>query len=332
MKHVFIIHSNITYLVALSVIRLKKLNDYEVLFAITRNYTIPSSNPYRKFALNDGFNFSSNLIVNYLKLKKWQNALNRNIDETFHAYLPHTNNSRFAMIVDNSKCSGYSYLEEGLGYYMHENVKVIKRSKFENLKNLLKYSSWRLVNLLENHKHFCFTDNKYSESFVLNLDAIPTAPNKILINIGFESQKKEQSHLDCIIIFDALALFNILKREQLIDLLNEYIIPHIKKSSYKNTAFKLHPEHYASVKGNEEAILLREILKSNFTNILELEKDYVLEEYLQNKRTVLYTYVSSLGYYASLWGSEVYGLHSRLSKCSNYFNFKENILSKYTQL
>lgn len=331
MKHVFIIHSNITYLISCQVIKDKKIDDKDVVFLLHRNYKLPQTCIFKKLLLHNEFVFTKNFILNYLNLKLWKSKLNKSINGYFHAYLPHTFIPKFAMIVDSNKCLRYSYIEEGLAAYNEKNMVRINYSCWQNFKNNLRYASQRLVNLLKNHKHFTFNDDKYSASFVVNDQALLGAPNRVKISLNFDNNDIRQD-FDCVIVFDAISIFGIINKVKTFELLTDKIIPHIKNSKYKRVAFKLHPEHYYSEVGVMEAVVLREILKSHLEDVLELDRNFILEQYLYSSRAVVYTYVSSLGFYAAIWGNSAYGLYNEISKLNNAFNIPNHIVKKFIQL
>src|SRR5690606_31691746 len=128
------------------------------------------------------------------------------------------------------------------------------------------------------------------------------------------------------------SIFGVIKNVKTFELLTDKIIPHIKNSKYKRVAFKLHPEHYYSEIGVMEAVVLRDILKSNFEDVLELDRNFILEQSLYFSKLAVYTYISSLGFYAALWGNSAYGLYNEISKLNIAFNMPNHIVKKFIQL
>ena len=153
MKHIFYIHSNITYLAALAIIKEKKLTEPVLLFG--RNYTNSLIvNDYQKVYLNkeiDSLNFVPSsgtpwlAFKYYISLKQTKLLINKYGSKEFECYLPHVKNFLMQFFVMHSKCMRYNIMDEGLLSYTNPVLYIKQTDKrfTENFKGkiirLLKY-------------------------------------------------------------------------------------------------------------------------------------------------------------------------------------------------
>lgn len=120
MKHIFVVHSHITYLVALGVVMQEGLDESQVMI-LSENYR-SAFEPIRIIQVRTSESYKS-----LLNSRKYKKIFNTNIDvddivsrfvqeEEFIAYIPvfHLINR---YIVTHSKCVRYNIIEEGLAAY-----------------------------------------------------------------------------------------------------------------------------------------------------------------------------------------------------------------------
>lgn len=125
MKHVFIIHSHICYLMAISIINKNKIINSDVIFLTSRGYK-PFLTDYKIVNVDDVAQKTSNLnIKKILRIKKQiriiDNILNSCECDNFCAYIPQMSMLLSQIVVSNKNCNNFIYIEEGLAYYINKN-------------------------------------------------------------------------------------------------------------------------------------------------------------------------------------------------------------------
>ncbi len=331
MKHLFIVHSNITYLVSLRVIEALGLAEEEVVFGIHRNYEVPDTRFKNKFALPPNFLVTRNFIKNRQNINKWYSYIDNHVNSDYVAYVPHTFNLGLALLVTNNRCKYFNYIEEGLASY---NPKCFKRINITWLRlwiNTCIYTSRALVYFLFEHRFFSLTARKLNKCYAVSELAFTESDDRELLEF-MPKVKREEGTYKCIVVFDALSIFGKIDSEVLLDLLQTVIIPHIKNTEAQNVAYKLHPEHYITEHGEKECIKIRDIMRDNFEYVVELDRMFNLEAYFSQYNVTVYTYVSSLGYYASLVGCASYRVAKRLVQINSNIKVLDEIENKLLQL
>jgi hypothetical protein len=183
MKHIFTVHSSITFLVAYSTIKHLSLDKSDVLI-ISTNYTIPLND----FKVIPGFTEIRNSTL-VQKLKYF------NVPKSFDSYLiPHLEGEAFTAYVDlmsyfqkilitHNQCQAFHFIEEGNSAYQvnddltditwHERQENWRTSGFLDLKSIvriLRGYNLRLLSLpyiysaysnMEDTKFFAFSKNAY---------------------------------------------------------------------------------------------------------------------------------------------------------------------------
>ncbi len=125
MTHIFYIHSNITYLAALSIIEMKEIDNPVLIFG--RNYKCKYiENQFKKIYLDvevDSLNNVPSSGERFLIFKKWRalkkfNAIiDQNTQGSFTCYLPHAKIFLMQLFVMHKKCIEYNILDEGMLCY-----------------------------------------------------------------------------------------------------------------------------------------------------------------------------------------------------------------------
>lgn len=128
MKHIFYVHSYVTYLVTLGVIEHNKIQDEDVLLISARNAVtqkrfkeIDFSSKYPKLfgipCYGEGLFFLKNLRF----IKSFDGDINRFCHtDRFLCYLPTDKHFGQQLLMTHKNCVGISYIEEGLFTYNNE--------------------------------------------------------------------------------------------------------------------------------------------------------------------------------------------------------------------
>lgn len=122
MKHVFVVHSNITYLISLGIISKEQLNESDILI-ISDGFTCDGPIPVSTVKVEASRGVWNQSIRRYVKLffKPWH-ELYQIIDgfvkdDTFTAYVPVLHLIKKLVII-HPKCAQFHFIEEGTASYM----------------------------------------------------------------------------------------------------------------------------------------------------------------------------------------------------------------------
>jgi hypothetical protein len=134
MKHIFYIHSHITYILSMSVLQSLELPHQDVLFLYGRGFKTTDTPPVRVRPLSPSENALGKLPsygdlsvpLRYLPaIRPLDIALQRFArDDCFTAYLPLTKSFLTQLIASHRKCSRICILEEGLLTYTGNFLKI----------------------------------------------------------------------------------------------------------------------------------------------------------------------------------------------------------------
>lgn len=111
MKHVFLVHSPITYIMALSVMCEENLRNEEVIFL--SNKQLQYANVIPVLCMNKLFCGINKILYG----RKFDTLIKKiTYGEPFYAYIP-VMNQQARLLVTNSQCLGFHFIEEGLEAY-----------------------------------------------------------------------------------------------------------------------------------------------------------------------------------------------------------------------
>jgi hypothetical protein len=129
MKHVFWVHSYITYFIAKKIIEQNKLDKNEVIFLKDRDFEI--YDPYIEFLQPDlRYKFSvGNLLRNWRLIRRYDQWIERITDrDQYILYYPHTGLRHLDYLLTHKNCRGYCLVEEGTAAYSN-NLRPLKYRK-----------------------------------------------------------------------------------------------------------------------------------------------------------------------------------------------------------
>ncbi|WP_158975122.1 polysialyltransferase family glycosyltransferase [Cellulophaga sp. L1A9] len=119
MKHIFFLHSHITYFVSIAVINYKKINKQDILFVTARNYTNNTLKNLKTIDLSKEYDELNRIYINkfysiYPYIKKFDKKLKFELkQESFTAYLPHVENKLMQLFATHKNCKAFNIIEEG---------------------------------------------------------------------------------------------------------------------------------------------------------------------------------------------------------------------------
>lgn len=300
MKHVFWIHSHITFLVSEMVISQLKLKKEDLVFLTYRNYKLPR--PIEGVTLYEIPSYDPILKESEDGIKiKWSEILNFD----FEFYIPQSREKLIHLILSIDNCKSYNYIEEGLLAYNY------KDSKFKIASHVL----LRRTGLRKRMRMLDYTNKKFKKAFCINDKAFKNCKEKKVLQASYTKPNYEDKDLfgTCIIlVFDAIVPYNMVSQEESIKLL-EIIIKHLIITNQTKVFFKFHPEQLR-IKNQAEILEIKNVFSKNSDiEFKELGSNVILEELLFfNKNITIYNYVSSTGLYANLLGNEVVSVSDRI--------------------
>lgn len=243
------------------------------------------------------------------KMKKADTFISELTDqEGFHFYAPQSSTTHFYIIASHPQCEGYSFLEGGVGCYetYHQTNASQKATVLKNLLYAIQYQGRVPV-----EKFFYNIDlPKYRNAYGSNPAAFAGYPNQVVVGFPFGKKESYQGITD-VLVFDALVEFYPVK-EQTIEQLLAVVFARLAKENVTTLHFKLHPEHYRAESHRQRYLKMLAPYETK-VELIELNKEVKLEEVALSSKATFYTFVSSVGLYASFMGCEVWSLAKLLN-------------------
>lgn len=324
MKHVFVVHSPITYLAALGVICKYRIN-FDDVYIVSEGYYRESPIPILVLPIMSRRNpFIFIFSIHYVDYR-----LNKLIgDDSFIAYVP-AMYSLSKIISTNLKCKSFHFIEEGLSVY----ARNIPLQWYYHTKPLLGFRNNRIKNIVSSFLRLLQGYNEIIDSFPFLYNAYVNVENilffgfseksyvgatPVLIDLKKVHETFFSNHV-CSLKSDAVIWVGTYFRENdkldnYIDVIDKYFIRFLHKSSISHIQIKFHPS---------ELILSRKRTMALFNNhgisYDVLCDDVILEIELQCVKNVrLFGTSSSVLYYASLWGHKSFSVTKYLVNSPQY--------------
>lgn len=308
MKHVFFIHSHITWLVSGGVIRQCGLARDDVLFVCARGYRPPD-------AEHDRLDFPERRWAPTWRVGQWlrqRRELTRFVDRVardgdFLWYLPHTGFPFFHAFVAHPHCRGFLLIEEGIGSYHTPAALVdIMRRTFACKAG---WKGW-VLRLWTRLRPPEFADARYLVAYGCTDEAFPGYARKSKVDlVGPRPSGAEDVH--AVLVFDNV-LEAGLAGEQVFFLCLDELVAKLAQEGRRTVHYKLHPDQYLDPRYTPR---LREVLQDNPHGVrfIELPAHCCLELLAAGGGPDFYVFVSSVGFYAAVSGCRVYSMASRLA-------------------
>lgn len=312
MKHIFYIHSYITYFVSIQVIKLHNFKPEQCVFLYGRGFKPKQQSikvtehvsPFSHYPTNT-FALERKFWKTWEKLRHFD-AFVRKITggDLFHLYTNQTGIDFIRLLKENRSCTGFSILEEGLySYYTLDQLNselcppLGRPSLIYRILHFLNFTGRLPCNKI-------YLDPTYDTVYGISDEAFPTYPRRTILPFPFEKVTEAQGEKETnILVFDSFMEYGVIKGsvfEKALDKTFDYL----KKEGVKEVYIKYHPEQYTSTTYLNNARSLISKYKVDLT-IHELEREASLEIIASDKtnpRVVFYTFFSSIGLYAAMCG------------------------------
>ncbi len=319
MKHLFFIHSHITFIISSKIIKYLNLDSNDCVFLIHRSkiedYKVIGVKMIlfpKYFYESQYFDVHKKFWHNWRKLSVLDDFINCITEnKIFTFYTPQTNQNFLSLIISHQRCSSYNIIEEGSGSYL--NLKQLKEvhpkvdfSYFFRLLWILNFKNRIKINR-------SFIEAKYKYAFGLSAASFPDLDRKIILGLPTASDfvlvnviNNKTDEYKNILVFDALVEICWLDSGTLL-LSTLYLINKLKNNGETVLHVKFHPAQYNN---SVTVTLLTNLFKQiDGFEVLEIPSGVSLEELaFKNENLAFYIFVSSVGIYASLYGRTVYSL------------------------
>lgn len=331
MKHLFCVHSSITFYISKGIISFLNINPDDVIFFIDNHYL----NKYEKDIYNsvDGTEimtlFKSISIRKFLRLPLsiWKlDAFVREAttNEKYILYIPNTTSSACQSMITNSLCVGYNLIEEGIGSYKKE---LFKRPPvlFHGIKHYLLKGLNFFSNRIEFEHPFLAPYRKSSlrpKYFYFKSDIEPLTDDFIQVPFPKYNGFLPLEYGSHIFIVSPLLEYNLISEKSFISSIS-YLVNKLKNNC--NTLYiKYHPFQDCKVKALIEEKLEEESIKTSVINDDEPMEPLIMS----NRKLFLYGYESSLLFYASQDDTNrVYSLDDYVYKLDNLYRIHKKGIS-----
>lgn len=322
MKHLFFVHSHITFLIAVSIVQEKCISHDDCVFLGGRSFDPKNSRyPVIQFPFSDDFFLIyKNIFKGFCFIKIFDRFIEGLCQGDFIFYCPHTY-FMFSPLVDTHHLNkGYCLIEEGLTSYtsikeMSQIAPEVRLSENQKLLSKLIYRS--------RYSNRVFFRTDCLMAYCTDIKAFPDQPRKELVNIKscqvVESEEFAKE-IDTLLVFDSSVETKAVTADNFIDGFY-YVIKHLSHQNFagKKIHFKLHPYQYVERWFVDRFVkYLREQLPRS--SIVELPPEVSVESIAIFGNADIYLGISSLAVYASRHGNRVYSFAKRIGECDpRYF-------------
>ncbi len=308
MRHVFFIHSHITWLVSLGVIRHRGLTRQAVLFVCSRGYITPDAEFERIDFPDRGWLLTwrpDKWVHDRRELTQFIDSVAQNAD--FQWYLPHTGFLFFRAFVRHPRCHGFHLIEEGLGSYFTRDA--LRESMQRAPVSMPGWKGW-LQRQWARFRPPELADTRYLFAYGCTDEAFPGYARRIKVELVEKSQPGDED-IVTVLVLDNLVEVGLVDPDTFFRCLDELMV-RLAKEDRKKVYFKPHPGQYVDPRYMPH---LRKVLQDNpyGVDFRELPASYCLELLAATGRPNFYVFISSMGYYAAISGCQVYSMASRLA-------------------
>lgn len=319
MKHVFVIHSHTVFLTALGVVDLLNISPCDIIFIYARNYKNSVIDiPYKVIEMTEehkiGAYTSSVYIGLYKKLiKRVDHKLSEAINDYYVLYAPHAGSHFFQILLTNSHCVQFNYIQEGaLAFDKLLSDDISLKSVGYNVLNYILFCFYRdriwanyrwilnksVLKKRNNPQCFAISPNIFEKlPYTTNIVKWPDIQPKVVIN----------SNYPCF-VFEASIEMNAIERDVYLNYTRELV----KLVSEEYNYIKFHPGQFAENKEEIKKLFINEGI-----SIEELPDDVPFELYLSSySHLKVYGFYSSLLIYAQQLGHTTFSLEEKLKQGS----------------
>lgn len=331
MTHVFQIHSPLTYAGAVHYIHVKNLPLENCVFLCWRGadqlidvdvkhviYHYAVDNIDFAHALSFKLNELKKIRDCQIKAKAFRSWFKSIVSDEFIYYVPHLSYIRDRLIVQENKCKGYYFLEEGLGVYnplIHqERLDKYNERGVNNLKNKLKSHLIFGCDVSINEGVY-FIYDKFLGAIGYTKNSFLHFPKRLLVGLPFKN-KRPVPEVEHLFVFDNFINENSVQTKLYFEVI-QLLFEKLDLKKVKTIHFKVHPAILHSSIHNE--LVKQQIQhgeKNTSIHFIELDTQQSIEELAISNRDTLTIYgiYSASLFYAHESGASTYLLTNELMK------------------
>ncbi|MFN7116093.1 MAG: hypothetical protein ACK4TA_04800 [Saprospiraceae bacterium] len=319
MKHFFIVHSSITWLVSKQLMESEQLSPADCTILTDRRMPVPPGAYHIKDITDLSLHDLKWREANQLLQLQQQNRVRlREIDqiitsfctngENFQLYLPHHRDMRYWAFTTHPRCERFFYIEEGtMSYWGTNPIPVIPQhlgwhwmvKRF--ILNLL-YDWYLLGRAPALPRNFHTNSRKYGGAYGLSKLSFPGLPNVKLLPLPFESSP-EWAHVQHVLVFGPYVEFGELPQAVRLKV-TQQLFNNFIKNGISTIYIKFHPTQLAHPKNLAQLKALIATF-SDRIEFIELPQSVSLENIACSSKANFYLITSSVAIYALLCGSRV---------------------------
>ena len=326
MKHLFYIHSHITYHVSLEVIKHEKIAARDCIFIYGRKFW-PLAAPVDIEQVNlpfthhptNSFALARKFWRGWRKLAAFDQFVQSLAGEgCFKLYTNQTGIDFIRLFISHRRCAGFSFLEEGMASFYslwQMNTEVgpagsstifFKTLLLLNFRGRLSPGKW-------------FYDSSYDHAYGVSEASFPDFQRKVLLPFPFYNDSPMPAY-NRILVLDATAEYGVTSVKAMLAALEEALQYLAKRGSGKLWV-KYHPDqaNFDGVKRQYEQVFAR------YAGRLTIEEmpQYICLELVAgnayNTQTAFYVFLSSVGIYAAQCGREVHSFASYIARLDEQY-------------
>jgi len=319
MKHLFIIHSSITWLVTQKLIETEQLPLNECVILTDRRMPVPKGQ-YNIIEISDiilsdlkareATQIIKNQQLNRIALQAIDQIITSvcKKEEKYYIYLPHHRDLRYWAFTTHPQCAQFFYTEEGTMSYWgtrpHPTIPQYTGWQWGAKRFILTLAhDWYLKGRAPALPRSFHPDHpKYGGAFGLSELAFPGLSNVKVLPLPFQHLPAWE-HVQRVLVFGPYVEFGEMPQEVRLkvtrELFNYYIEHHIQ-----NIYIKFHPSQYLNKHNMQQ---LKQLIEeySDQIQFTEITQSVSLENIAYSSKADFYLITSSVAIYAVLCGSRV---------------------------
>lgn len=323
-KHLFFVHSHITFQVAKAIMREKHIARKNGIFLAGRGFDPKDADyPVVVFPFSDDhFLIYKNFFRGLHYLRDIDAFVSSICEGEFIFYCPHTYSIFSPVLASHKLYRGYCLIEEGLSSYnsiaeMNLMTPPVRLSRKQKILSKIFYFD-RFADR-EFFKDDCL------ETYATSAEAFPDFPRTVVLNVNDGKGGKHTviaGEVEYLLVFDSTVETNAVSAENFIRGFR-YVVSHFSDKRFfeKTIHVKLHPYQYVDRWFADRLIahLKQQLPKSN---IVEIQSDVSIEALCIDCRAELYVGITSLALYAARQGRKVYSFARRIGELEPTYSIK----------
>ncbi len=312
MKHFFIIHSSITWLIAQKIMEQEKLQATDCVLLTDRSFPKKTTN-IQTVDISDLFLYDikseniGKIFIHYRRNLKTLAQIDSIVarhcpkNKPFYLYLSHQKNYKYFAFFTHPQCQRFFYIEEGALTYAGNQFDN-NYPWFKKLVLSILYRIFLKGRVAPFPNSFDFKHPKYGGAYGLSEWAFPGAPKVSVLPLPFTEQP-ELKNIHNILVFGPYVEFGEKPQEVRLRVTREFF-EFLIREKITEIHYKFHPTQLAYPENLEP---LRSLIQeySDRIHFQELTQEIALEDAAFSSHANFYLITSSVAIYAILCGSRV---------------------------